>query len=186
MRLTSYRIEKQSFPEDCFSVIPSTDNQGKFLSTLGTKSSGQSGSRTQDPLLPDDWEKFFLSSILKKQRPLIWVQYRRRSRDCSPSIFLMNSAIPYCLGERGWMQSGSSHALGGTFVRQRREVFRRGQRLYGLLRRILLQRGSEDTLRALSISNICRKIKETSRIPAACFLPVLPHKPPHNFLHKSL
>ena len=35
-----YDLEKQSFPDGCFSVIPSTSNPGKFLSVSGTFSFG--------------------------------------------------------------------------------------------------------------------------------------------------
>ena len=67
------------------------------------------------------------------------------------------------------MQFGGCDALGGAFFRQRRKDLRRGQGLYRLLRRIPLQRGSEDTLQALTTHNKCRKVKEISRIPAAYF-----------------
>ena len=43
-------------------------------------------------------------------------------------------------------QFGSGHALGGAFLRQRRKVFRRGQRLYGLLARVSRTGSAKDRL----------------------------------------
>ena len=63
------------------------------------------------------------------------------------------------------MQPRSGDALGGALVRQRRKVFRRGQRLYGLLARVS---------RARSAKNQLYPIKER------LFTPQLPHNLPHN------